>query len=170
MTYQRVILSGPTIDGPPGLPPALVGLADESLMDLAAALNPCPEEFDGIGYWPIQPAVPTPEGKIVIGRDRAFVDGVLMWVEEIEDAPPPPFPELTGRQVLLGLLAIDITEEDVDAVIDLIEDPAERRYAQIEWKKAVLLKRHHPLVDSLATAFSLPSEQVDTLWRWAAGL
>jgi len=34
------------------LPPALVGLAPESLADLSAALAPCPQAYQGLGYWP----------------------------------------------------------------------------------------------------------------------
>ena len=88
----------------------------------------------------------------------------------VEPLPPPPFPELTRRQLLLGLLSIDITESMVDAQIDLIADLEERAYSRIEWKAASTFNRHHPLVDGLAIAFALPSEQVDTLWRWAASL
>lgn len=84
--------------------------------------------------------------------------------------PPPPFPDLTRRQLLLGLLSIDITESMVDAQIDLIVDVEERAHSRIEWKAASTFNRHHPLVDGLAVAFALPSEQVDTLWRWAASL
>lgn len=89
MTYQRIILSGPTIDGEPGLPEALIGLADESLADLSAALDPCPAEYTGIGYWQIQPAEPTPSNKVAASRAPAFVEGSLKWVEVLEDAPPP---------------------------------------------------------------------------------
>lgn len=89
MSYQRIILSGPTIDGPPGLPAALVGLVDESLADLSAALDPCPAEYDGIGYWSIQPAEPTPEGKVAAGRHVELIGGEPKWVEDLDDAPPP---------------------------------------------------------------------------------
>lgn len=93
--YQRIILSGPTIDGPPGLPAALVGLADESLADISAAADPCPAEYVGIGYWPIQPADPTPAGKVAVGRETALDEGgVIRWVEILEDAPHP-----TGNQI-----------------------------------------------------------------------
>lgn len=168
--YQRILLSGPTIDGVPGLPAALVGLSDESLADLAVALDPCPAEYVGVGYWPVQPAAAVPEGKVAVGRHVEFDAGQPRWVDDLEDAPPPPFPDLTRRQLLLGLLSIDITESMVDAQIDLIVDVEERAYSRIEWKAASTFNRHHPLVDGLAIAFALPSEQVDTLWRWAASL
>jgi hypothetical protein len=89
MDYQRIILSGPVIDGAPGLPSALLGLTDASLADLSAVLDPCPAEYAGIGFWPIQPAEPTPAGKVAVGREPALVEGVIVrWVEILEDAPP----------------------------------------------------------------------------------
>lgn len=168
--YQRIILSGPTIDGPPGLPAALVGLADESLADLSAAADPCPAEYVGIGYWPIQPAAPTPVYKVAVNRAPAFVEGVLMWVEVLEDAPPPPLTPISPRQMLIGLLSIGITEAMVLAELETIADPEARAIALIEWHKATMIERDHPLVDDLAATFELPPEQVDALWRWAAGL
>lgn len=92
--YQRIILAGPTIDGPPGLPAALVGLADDSLSDLSAALDPCPAEYAGVGYWPIQPADAPPQNKISVGAEPGIVGGILKWVDVFEDAPRP-----TGEQV-----------------------------------------------------------------------
>ncbi|MGJ7040496.1 hypothetical protein J2Y63_003761 [Shinella sp. BE166] len=94
MDYQRIILSGPTIDGESGVPDALVGLSDESLADLSAALDPCPAEYVGVGYWPIQPADPTPDGKVAIDRHVELFGGLPQWVDELEDAPPP-----TGDQI-----------------------------------------------------------------------
>lgn len=98
MDYQRIILAGPTIDGDPGLPAALLGLADETLADLAAALDPCPAEYVGIGYWPIQPAAPTPAHKIAIAAEPHIVEGVLQWVEVLEDAPRPTGDEINAER------------------------------------------------------------------------
>ncbi|WP_439604617.1 hypothetical protein [Shinella sp.] len=170
MDYQRIILSGPVIDGAPGLPAALLGLTDASLADLSAVLNPCPAEYAGIGYWPIQPAEPTPIYKVAVSRAPAFVEGTLMWVEVLEDAPPPPLTPISPRQMLIGLLSIGITEAMVLAELETIADPQERAIALIEWHKATMIERDHPLVDDLAATFDLPPVQVDTLWRWAASL
>lgn len=112
MDYQRIILSGPTIDGEPGLPEALAGLADESLADLSAALDPCPAEYAGIGYWPIQPAEPTPINKVAVSRAPAFVEGSLKWVEVLEDAPPPSEAEVDAerdRRISAGFVFAGVT-------------------------------------------------------------
>ena len=111
-----------------------------------------------------------------IVADLDFVEAVHPGRFELEPEPPAPPPEnlpfldLTRRQLLLGLLSISITEDQVDAQIGLIEDAEERAYSMIEWKAASTFKREHPLVGMMAAAFSLPIEQVDDLWRWAAGL
>lgn len=169
MDYQRIILSGPVIDGPPGLPAALVGLSKGSLADLSAALDPCPAEYAGIGYWPIQPAEPTPVYKVAVSRAPAFVEGVLTWVEVLEDAPPPPFPTLKRKELRSALVSIGIFAGDVTAKISEIADPTAREFALIDWEDTQDYQRDHPLVDTLAAGFALPTEQVDTLWRWAAG-
>ncbi|WP_439604454.1 DUF4376 domain-containing protein [Shinella sp.] len=98
MTYQRIILSGPSVDGEPGLPDALVGLADESLADLSAAFDPCPAEYAGVGYWPIQPAAPLPPNTVSIGRDREIIGGVVQWVDELADASRPTGEEINSER------------------------------------------------------------------------
>ena len=111
-----------------------------------------------------------------IVADADFVEAAYPGRYELLPEPPAPEPEpepfadLTRRQVRLALLSIGITREDVNAQIGLIEDAEERAYSMIEWEDANSFKRHHPLVDSLAIAFTLPTEQVDDLWRWAAAL
>jgi len=84
--------------------------------------------------------------------------------------PLAPIGALTKRQARLGLLSIGITTEDVEAHIASIADPIDRATALIEWQDATTYERDHPLVTDLATAFDLPSAQVDALWIWAAGI
>ena len=40
------------LSGPEALPPELAGLDRASLADLSAALDPCPDQWAGVGYWP----------------------------------------------------------------------------------------------------------------------
>ncbi len=99
MTHQRIILSGPTIDGPPGLPPELIGtLTDETLADIEAASDPCPPGFEGIGYWRIQPADPIPEGKVSVDQYVELIEGQPKWVHTLEDAPPPSSAEIDAER------------------------------------------------------------------------
>ena len=110
---------------------------------------PCPDDvsvgwtFDGAPYHPPAPTV---------------------------EEEPAPMPDLSRRQMLLGLLSIGITEAMVDARIEEIADPTERAAASIEWRNAGRYQRSHWLVTDLATEFSLPPEQVDMLWQWSAVL
>lgn len=87
--------------------------------------------------------------------------------------PVAPAP-ITRRQMLLGLLSIDITEVMVEAEIaticDPVADPTEHAALMIEWRAAGMIERDHPLVADLAIAFELPAEQVDALWIWASTL
>lgn len=56
-THSKINLSDNSILGY-GLPGDLSGLAQLSLNDLSAALNPCPLEYQGIGYWPMSYVAP----------------------------------------------------------------------------------------------------------------
>lgn len=90
----------------------------------------------------------------------------LQEVLDVDLPPPPPspLPDLSPRQVRLGLLSIGITEGAVEAALEA--DPE----ALIEWRYATSIERQHPLVSSLGEHFELPAAQIDTLWLWAADL
>lgn len=59
MMYARMELKEGAASQPAALPFQLLGLADESLADLSAALDPAPTTFAGVGYWPVD-VQPTP--------------------------------------------------------------------------------------------------------------
>lgn len=98
------------------------------------------------------------------------IDVTKIITAEMRAAAAQILAPLTRRQVKLALLSIGITSDMVDGKLDEIEDAFGREYALIEWREASQIERSHPLVAELAAAFSLPSEQVDTLWIWAASL
>lgn len=112
--YQRIILSGPTIDGEPGLPSSLAGLSEESLADLSAALDPCPAEFEGIGYWPIQPAEPTPVYRRAVrnetssrqGQPEKLSDGCNLQAEPRQHDDRPRNITITGLPLAHGTTAL----------------------------------------------------------------
>ncbi|AIK68528.1 hypothetical protein Lo5R7ANS_58 [Mesorhizobium phage vB_MloP_Lo5R7ANS] len=109
--------------------------------------------------------LPAPDG-VDIGFTYAngtFTDLRVPEVITPEEARAA-LPQITPRQLRLGLLSINITEADVG--FKLVNDPA----GMIEWKCATYFKRTHPLVDSLGALFSITPEQIDSLWAWAAGL
>lgn len=51
--YAKIDLSDDSIVSVGALPSDLVGLTQASLDDMSAALDPCPAEHDGYGYWPV---------------------------------------------------------------------------------------------------------------------
>jgi hypothetical protein len=123
-----------------------------------------PQVFIGgdVPEWMVEVSTPPPETGAT-GYDFEM----QTWVAY---TPTPAFPTLTPRQLRLMLLNIGITEAQVDAEIDAITDPIEQDASRIEWKYASAYERDHPLIDQMATAFSLPPAQVDTLWLAAADL
>lgn len=58
-TYARVRLSDHALESAPDAPPPeLLGWTDDALADVAAALDPCPEEWRGLGWWPVIEVTP----------------------------------------------------------------------------------------------------------------
>ncbi|MGY6709702.1 MAG: hypothetical protein ACXIVF_15390 [Rhizobiaceae bacterium] len=77
---------------------------------------------------------------------------------------------LSPRQMRLVMLAIGLSDNDVEQTIAAIEDEHERAGAMIEWRWATQYDRTHPLVGMLSAMMEFDPEQIDSLWEWAAGL
>lgn len=84
-------------------------------------------------------------------------------------APPAPPPDLTARQLRLGLLEIGIKPSDVTAAIEQLPSPDKER-AEIEWEYANTFQRDHPLITVLANHFGLSKEAVDKAWLASTAL
>jgi hypothetical protein len=154
-----------TINGSyPALLPFRITLADGRTRTDPATFTP--EEIAEAGYVvaPEQPAYDPATHQL--GWDGAA------WT--VDPLPSPPLLPLSGRQIAMALRSIGITEAMVEAEIMAAypgeENAVARDLALIEWRRAGQYERHHPLIDEMAVAFALPSEQVGDLWRWAAGL
>lgn len=80
----EIDLSGPprVVAGPVHLPAELAGLAAESLADLSAALDPCPDRFRGHGFWPAVPDAPIydPETQRLSGQSDETPDAAARVV------------------------------------------------------------------------------------------
>lgn len=76
---------------------------------------------------------------------------------------------VTRRQARQALLLAGLLD-DVQAALDAIPDPLERRMAQIEWDDAQEFERHRPLVLTLAAAMGLDEQALDALFVTAAAL
>lgn len=121
--------------------------------------------------YPVQPTdAPSAPGKIAERAAPELVDGV--WHERwtLVDAPPSPVPQLVEMaQARLALLQAGLLSQ-VDAAIDAIPEAAQREAARVEWEYRTVVRRDSQLVISLGASLGLTGEQIDELFRQAAGL
>lgn len=104
---------------------------------------------------------------------RRWEDGELVVYE-----PPSPtleeiraaMPALSPRQLWLAAARINITKEQVLAMVDAMEDQEAALELKIEINEAPQYERDHPAMDDLRDLMGIPTEQFDDLWIWAAGL
>lgn len=76
-------------------------------------------------------------------------------------APPEPVPqEVTRRQGWQALFLAGVTEADVEAIINAIENDTERGLALIELRTATTFERHRPLVLAAGAALGLDLDQL----------
>ena len=69
---------------------------------------------------------------------------------------------ITPRQARLALLSFGLLDQ-IEGAMAVIEDPAQRKAAEIEWQFASEVKRTHPLVQAFAQQLGWDSEQIDQL-------
>ncbi|MEN5298365.1 hypothetical protein ABE530_08420 [Brucella sp. TWI559] len=77
-------------------------------------------------------------------------------------APPIPLPNLSARQLRLGLLSLSKLAA-VDTAINQLPEPAKSE-AKIEWEFASTFRRDHPLIIQLIPILGLNDGQVDAVW------
>lgn len=98
------------------------------------------------------------------------IDGVWQERWALIDAPAPPVPEAVQMaQARLALLDAGLLSQ-VDNAIDAIPDPTQREASRIEWEYRTEVYRNSQLVLSLGAALGLNDNQIDDLFRQAAGL
>lgn len=121
--------------------------------------------------YPVQDT-PLPEapGKIAERIMPVQIDGVWQERWTLIDAPASPVPEAVQMaQARLALLDANLLSQ-VDAAIDAIPDPTQREASRIEWEYRTEVYRNSQLVLSLGAALGLTDNQIDELFRQAAGL
>lgn len=106
------------------------------------------------------------------GYDRWVADGkpVKPYVPPTPEQARAAMPDLTPRQLRLGLVNGGYSIAGVQTAIDTIPDPVTREKAQIEWQFANSFARLHPLIGQVAAALSISDEQIDAMWMAAAAL
>lgn len=106
--------------------------------------------------------------------------GLDLWIAQGRPVAPyvPPtaqelrvaMPELSRRQLRLGLLAAGITSTQVTGEIDAMPEGNAKETARIEWEDATVYQRTHPLIQTIGAALGLSPEQIDDMWMAASAL
>lgn len=101
---------------------------------------------------------------------------IRRWIAERPDLPITPhvprsveklrtaLPDISARQLRLGLLSAGIAPAQVTAAIEAMPPGPEREEAMIEWEYATTFGRCHPLISIVADALGLTDEEVDSSW------
>jgi hypothetical protein len=104
------------------------------------------------------------------------------WLEDNPGFPRQPYvpptteelrvsmPNLTARQLRLGLIGNGIMPSQVDAALNAMPAGAAKEMALVEWDYASNFRRLHPLIASVGAALKLSDAQIDAMWAAAATL
>lgn len=125
------------------------------------------DELAAVGLYAPAEADPVPEGKRVTATSVARVDGVVKFVDTLEDipAPVPSDRPLTKRQLRLGLLDNGILVSAVRASIEAaIEDPIEQEKALTWFDFTDLIEWDHPQTQSMLAIAGFTPEEAATMW------
>lgn len=123
------------------------------------------EELAVIGLYAAAPAEEVPAGKVVMSTSVRRVGGMVRFVNELADAPPPPVPaSITPLQARKALRVAGF-KAAVDAYVATL--PVEQ---QEEWEYARDIYRDNPIIAAGITAGIMTEAQVDDLFRLGATL
>lgn len=86
--------------------------------------------------------------------------------EQVREA----MPDLSARQLRLGLLNAGLIPSQVTAAIETLPAGPEKETAKVEWEYATTFRRLHPLIAIVGGVLGLTDEQIDAMWRAAVAL
>ncbi len=140
------------------------------------------DELEAIGLWRndmIASADPVPEGKISTGQTVQRVNGAVMFVHQLADAPEPepaPLADLKPYQFWAVMRATG-HEAGLRAWVASLNDPENEAYDPLAWANASAIidfsleyRRDHPLVGAAQQVMGVTVSELDDLWRYAATL
>ena len=96
-----------------------------------------------------------------------------VWAKKLAQyALPPPaesIPSVTPRQIRQALVLTGISMTQIEDALASLPEP-HKSLAQIEWEYSTLFIRSNPLVSQIGQVLGWNSQQLDDLWKKAAGL
>lgn len=91
------------------------------------------------------------------------------WVMHTEPQPVPV--EVTPWQIRTWLLQNrGVTPAAVSALLQTITDATAREQAAIDWDRGSVVRRSHPLIETLGAALGMDAAAIDQAFREAAEL
>jgi len=122
-----------------------------------------PEELAEKGlYVPVFPAIP--DGKVVVGTVFMRDGDTVTAVYTLEDTP---IPDLTMRQLRLGLVAAGFPGSYIQSLIDGLPEP-DKTVAQIWYEETSSVQWAHPMTQTLMGLTAIPEEQREAMWLAAS--
>ncbi|WP_279483400.1 hypothetical protein [Aureimonas sp. SK2] len=183
MIYSRVTLATLEAGTPTGLPTELQGLDLVTLANLPAALDPVPEQFEDVGFWPadLLPVEFDARKKVATGEFAVTLDAEAKRVsatpilrdltaEEIAALPSVPEP----RPTTLGRLQFIVLAQSAGGMTDamLVEAKDNPAFAAfwIKYQMAEAVERDDPItrgsLDALAAGGYLPKGKAAVIEAW----
>lgn len=104
----------------------------------------------------------------MIDNDGSFT--IAPYVPPTTEELRASMPDLTARQLRLGLIGNGIMPSQVDTALNAMPAGAAKEMALVEWDYASSFRRLHPLIASVGAALSLTDAQIDAMWTAAASL
>lgn len=167
---RDVVQSDAAFTGPNGTKHA-AGWAVWSVADFAAL---CPG-------WEVLPVLREPPetgpNEIAVEQPQdawSVGDDVVSVTYTVGPAPPEPVPQIVSRfQARAAMLSSPATSPDFDnllAQINAVVDASGDDFAKLAWAEAVEWNRASPTVNALAAAVGVTGDQLDDLFRAAAGI
>lgn len=96
-----------------------------------------------------------------------------IWIKKLSLYSQPPIQQniasVTSRQIRLQIVLAGLSLQNITDAISQLPEP-DKSLALIEWEYATQYDRNHALVDTVGLILGLNSQQLDELWKSAAGL
>lgn len=144
-------------------------LADGLLLNPQDAKRLSAEELEMLGLFIPAETDSIPEGKVSAAVKVQRIDGVVKFVHDLQDEPPPPVPSVVSmRQARLALHAAGLYSQ-VNGAIASLEEPG-RTSAEIEWEYATEMRRDHQLIAMIGAALGMTEPEIDELFVQAGAI